>query len=78
MALLLDIVVADRFAVIKLLASEDQPLLLWRDTLFVLRRCRCTRTGTGTGTGEYQVDVRWTPAGCQLAQRVGLQARGKA
>merc|ERR1712049_93380 len=35
-ALLLDVVIAESTAVLKLLASEDQPLLVWGDSLLVL------------------------------------------
>ena len=34
--LLLDVVVGEGPSVLKLLASEDQPLLVWRDAFFVL------------------------------------------
>jgi hypothetical protein len=34
--LLLDVVVRERPAVLELLASKDQPLLVWRDALLVL------------------------------------------
>ena len=35
-ALLLDVVVSKRATVLKLLASKDEPLLVWRDALLVL------------------------------------------
>ena len=35
-ALLHNVVVAQRAAILKLLASKDQSLLVWRDTLLVL------------------------------------------
>merc|ERR1719362_2498507 len=35
-ALLLDVVVGESSSVLQLLASEDQPLLIWGDSLFVL------------------------------------------
>ena len=35
--LLLDVVVGQGPAVLKLLAGKDQPLLIWRDTLLVLK-----------------------------------------
>ena len=37
--LLLDVVVGQRASVLELLASEDQPLLVWGDTLLVLELC---------------------------------------
>ena len=36
-ALLLDVVVGEGSSVLQLLASEDQPLLIWGDSLLVLR-----------------------------------------
>lgn len=33
---LLDVVVTERPSILELFAGEDQPLLIWRDSLFVL------------------------------------------
>jgi hypothetical protein len=35
-AFLLNVVIAEGATILELLASEDQTLLIWRDTLFVL------------------------------------------
>ena len=42
--LLLDVVVGQRASVLELLASEDQPLLVWGDTLLVLELCIIVKT----------------------------------
>ena len=38
--LLLDIIIGERTAVFQLLTCENQSLLIWRDTFFVLRWCK--------------------------------------
>ena len=37
--LLLDVIILESAAVLKLLAGEDQALLVWRDALLVLNLC---------------------------------------
>ena len=45
--LLLDVVIGKGTAILKLLSSKDQPLLIWRDTLFVLNLSLNVVNGVG-------------------------------
>ena len=38
-AFLLDVIIRERTTVLELFTSEDEALLVWRDTLFVLDLC---------------------------------------
>ena len=44
-ALLLDVVIGESPSILELLASEDQPLLVWGDSLLVLQRLQTIETG---------------------------------
>ena len=43
----LDVVIREGPAVLELLASEDQPLLIWRDSLLILDLCLDVLNGVG-------------------------------
>jgi len=46
-ALLLDVVVGECASILQLLAGEDQPLLIWRDSFLVLNLCLDILNGVG-------------------------------